>query len=171
MYVRAPVTDPYLVVRLKVLTCLSLNVWTRKQEIPPNILTEEEASEISDADSLSIRRKVFLYEALIDKHQHPCFLLRLANVLFILKSPTMAMQLCVKVCVFCLVLRDHTPLIDQIGPTTCEKRWCYRSTVGWIYWEGVTCHSCCRGGITIKGGKGWDHPSFNILTILFLIYL
>ena len=98
--VRVPVTDPYLVVRPLGLTCLNLNGWTIEQEIPLNILSEEEASEFLEADSLSIRRKVFLYEALVDKHQHPFLFLRLADVLFILNSPTMAMHLCVKVCVF-----------------------------------------------------------------------
>ena len=81
-----------------------------KQEIPPNILSEE-ATEILEADSLSIRRKVFLYEALIDKYQHPFFILRLANVLFTLNSPTMAMHLCIKVC---FVFSDYYALIDEI---------------------------------------------------------
>jgi hypothetical protein len=49
-----------------------------------------------EADSSSIRHKVFLYEALINKYEHPFFMLRLANILFALKSPTMAMRLCIK---------------------------------------------------------------------------
>jgi hypothetical protein len=70
-----------------------------EQEIPPSIITEEETTQILEADSSSIRHKVFLYEALVNKYEHPFFMLRLANILFILKSPTMAMQLCIKVCV------------------------------------------------------------------------
>ena len=84
--------------------------WAIKQEIPPDILSEREANEILEADSLSIRRKVFLYEALIDKHQHPFFILRLANVLFTLDSPTMAMHLCVKVCFFSISAVVINPL-------------------------------------------------------------
>ena len=51
---------------------------------------------------------------MIDKYAHPFFMLRLANILFILKSPTMAIQLCIKVCFFLLFHRNHSVLIDPI---------------------------------------------------------
>ncbi|KAF8797595.1 hypothetical protein BYT27DRAFT_7152564 [Phlegmacium glaucopus] len=79
--VKIPVTAPYLV------------------DTPATIITQEEATQILEADSSldsNIRRTFFLYEDLVDKYEHPFFMLRLANILFILKSPTMAMQLCVK---------------------------------------------------------------------------
>ena len=50
---------------------------------------------------------------MVDKYEHPFFMLRLANTLFILKSPTMAMQLCVKVCFF-VNYTQSTVLIDPI---------------------------------------------------------
>jgi hypothetical protein len=78
--------------------CIFITNLNDKQEVPASVITEEEAIEISEADSSSMRRKVFLYEAMVDKYEHPFFLLRLANMLFILKSPTLGMQLCIKVC-------------------------------------------------------------------------
>jgi len=91
----------------------NINYWAHrsqnnKQELPSTI-TQEEATEILEADSspdASIRRKLFLYEAMVDKYEHPFFMLRLANMLFFLKSPTMAMQHCIKV-------RFSNPLINK----------------------------------------------------------
>lgn len=103
-----------------------------KQEVPASVITQEEAIEISEADSSSMRHKVFLYEAMIDKYEHPFFMLRLANMLFILKSPTLAMQLCIKVCspLFTIIPLLSIQSLTAKGSTACKKRRRYRSTVG-----------------------------------------
>ena len=130
------------------LQCLHLTLGRRsqQQEIPSNTITQVEATEILQLDSAnsSIRSKVFFYETLVDKYEHPFFMLRLANMLFILKSPTMAMQFCVKVFSFFLCsapleltyekIKKITPLVSiksltKKGSTTCEERWRYRSTI------------------------------------------